>query len=150
MSRSQFRSILTNQAGKSLPSPLGTVGNRNPPAKAGNYADMSASLMLPVVINNYNDGYEVASPVGKFDANSLGIYDLGGNVSEWCHNIYDVNLSGQANVQRDPMGAVEGEYHVILGASWRHGSITELRFSYRDYSDKHRNDVGFRIARYTE
>ena len=40
--------------------------------------------------------------------------------------------------------------HVILGSSYLHGTVTELRLSYRDYATKPRADVGFRIARYAE
>jgi len=105
---------------------------------------------LPVTIKDYTDGYRVSSPVGKFPANIIGIFDLGGNVSEWCHDYYDVHIGGQTKMLRDPMGPDTGEYHVVRGSSWRHGSIIELRLSYRDYTNKPRNDLGFRIARYVE
>jgi hypothetical protein len=39
---------------------------------------------------------------------------------------------------------------VVRGSSWRHGNITELRLSYRDYSREPRADLGFRLARYVE
>ena len=39
---------------------------------------------------------------------------------------------------------------MILGSSYLHGSVSELRLSYRDYATKPRPDVGFRIARYAE
>jgi hypothetical protein len=45
---------------------------------------------------------------------------------------------------------VQGEHHVVRGSSWRHGNITELRLSYRDYSREPRSDLGFRVARYAE
>ena len=133
---------------KPLKYPWGS--GHNPPAKTGNYADNSAMGSVPVTIKDYVDGYRVASPVGKFPPNSLSIYDLGGNVSEWCHDYYDVHLDSHSKVLRDPIGPAAGKYHVVRGASWRHGSITELRLSYRDYTEKARNDLGFRIARYAE
>jgi formylglycine-generating enzyme required for sulfatase activity len=43
-----------------------------------------------------------------------------------------------------------GEFHVIRGASWRHGSVTELRLAFRDYGKEARADLGFRLARYAE
>ena len=124
--------------------------DRFPPKKSGNYADSSAVGSLPLTIKGYTDGYRATAPVGRFPANSVGIYDLGGNVSEWCHDYYDVYSGGQTRVLRDPTGPATGKYHVVRGASWRHGSIMELRLSYRDYAEKPRNDIGFRIARYAE
>ena len=55
---------------------------------------------------------------------------------------------GPGAVLRDPTGPAAGTYHVVRGSSWRHGGTTELRLTYRDYADKPRNDIGFRIARY--
>jgi hypothetical protein len=37
---------------------------------------------------------------------------------------------------------------VIKGSSWMQAGISELRLSYRDYSETRRSDLGFRIARY--
>ncbi len=122
--------------------------NRYPSNKNGNYADGSAKSILPLTMQNYTDGFMVAAPVGKFPANAAGIYDIGGNVSEWCHDYYDVYSGSATKVPRDPTGPATGTYHVVRGSSWRHGSIVELRFTYRDYTDKARDDLGFRIARY--
>jgi formylglycine-generating enzyme required for sulfatase activity len=121
-----------------------------PPNKSGNYADSSAEGNLPIVINNYIDGHKVASPVGTYSPNNIGLFDLGGNVSEWCHDYYDIHVHGKEKMLRDPMGPDTGQYHVVRGSSWRHGSITELRLSYRDYAEESRNDLGFRIVRYIE
>jgi formylglycine-generating enzyme required for sulfatase activity len=123
---------------------------RYPKEKCGNYADKSAEDFLPLIITDYDDGYKVTAPVARFPANALGIYDLGGNVSEWCHDIYDIQSGFSNKVLTDPSGPDSGKYHVVRGSSWRHGSITELRLSYRDYADKGRNDLGFRIVRYEE
>ncbi len=125
-------------------------GDKLPPTKkSGNYADSSAAGFLGKTISNYNDGYAVAAPVASFAANHHGLYDMGGNVAEWVHDYYSVQ-SIRDEKRVDPLGPVKGEFHVIRGASWAHGTITELRLSYRDYTDKPREDVGFRIARYLE
>ncbi len=134
--------------GKPLRYPWGN--KRYPEEKNGNYADTSAEGSFPVIIKGYNDGYRVAAPVGTFPPNKAGIFDLGGNVSEWCHDYYDMHTGGKTNVLRDPTGPMKGKYHVIRGASWRHGSITELRLSYREYSEQPNIDLGFRIVRYAE
>ena len=122
-----------------------------PPLKgSGNFADESAANLLGRIVSGYNDGFAVSAPVGSFVANSKGIYDLGGNVSEWVHDYYDVSITAVTMNELNPMGPDSGDYHVIRGSSWAHGTITELRLSYRDYSDKPRNDVGFRIARFLD
>ncbi len=124
-------------------------GSGMPPLdNRGNYADETAAGMLPIIIREYSDGYLFAAPVGQFPANKAKIYDLGGNVAEWTHDYYDVYTGRGDQVLRDPTGPKTGDLHVVRGASWRHGSITELRLSYRDYALKPRNDLGFRIVRY--
>jgi formylglycine-generating enzyme required for sulfatase activity len=122
----------------------------SPPVRSGNYADSSMAGSFSRVIPGYIDDHRVAAPVGSFPPNSSGLYDIGGNVSEWCHDYYDVYSVASPTVAQDPTGPVNGKYHVIRGSSWRHGGITELRFSYRDYSAGSRNDLGFRIARYAD
>lgn len=119
-----------------------------PPPEHGNYADVSTAAFLGRILLNYNDGYLGSAPVGTFAANQNGFYDMGGNVAEWVHDYYGAGgLSGNSD-EVDPLGPTEGTYHVIRGSSWAHGSITELRLSFRDYNNVPRDDVGFRVARY--
>jgi formylglycine-generating enzyme required for sulfatase activity len=125
-------------------------GNSYPPSgSAGNYADRSATGLLPNTLSTYNDQFAVTAPVGSFPPNPLGIHDIGGNVAEWCHDFYDVHVAGTRVVQ-DPLGPASGRHHVVRGAGWKHSTISELRLSFRDYSDKARQDLGFRIARYAK
>jgi len=116
---------------------------------SGNYADESARPVVSVVLQDYDDRYPVSSPVGSFRPNALGFFDLGGNVAEWVHDVYSIPPA-DAPLEKDPLGPAAGDLHVILGSSYLHGSVTELRLSYRDYATKPRADVGFRIARYAE
>ena len=121
--------------------------NLPPPDRHGNYADRAASSLVGRVIFGYNDNYAAAAPIGTYKANQRGLYDMGGNVAEWVNDFYEI--PGIETV-RDPAGPSKGEYHVIKGSSWMHGTITELRYSFRDYGIEGRQDVGFRIARYVE
>lgn len=118
-----------------------------PPKDAGNYADLAARELVPSIIPKFEDGYASTAPVGSFAANSLGLYDGGGNVAEWVNDWYTVPTPGMTEPEVDPVGPRRGNSHVIRGSSWRHAGITELRMSYRDYSSEPRVDVGFRIAR---
>ena len=118
-----------------------------PPNYHGNYADQAAQHVIGRIIFNYNDNHTVAAPVGTFDPNYHGLNDINGNVAEWVHNFYVVP---SVNETIENLGPDTGEYHVIRGASWMHGTITDLRLSFRDYGTDGRLDVGFRIARYAE
>ena len=125
-------------------------GKFPPKTKAGNFADESARHLLPTVLKGYNDGFAATAPTGSFPANPAGIYDLGGNVAEWCHDYYAANAASANKGAVDPMGPGTGSHRVIRGSGWRDASITELRFSYRRYSREPANDIGFRIARYAK
>ncbi len=121
-----------------------------PTENSGNYADESAESLMTNVLTNYWDGYPVSSPVAKFETNKLGLYDLGGNVSEWVNDYYAVVNRDLDQLDKDPYGPDDGTVRVIKGSSWRHSTITALRYAYRDYGTQGRLDVGFRIARYTD
>ncbi len=125
-------------------------GSDYPPQQVlENYADHSSAYITGRTVNGYNDGHIVSAPTASFEANYHGIYDLGGNVAEWVHDIYSLSeTSGVISV--DPLGSQDGNNHVIRGASWAHGTVTELRLSFRDYGKDGRDDVGYRIARYAE
>ena len=126
-------------------------GNTFPPIQVtGNYADKSASGILDIVIDGYDDGFATAAPVSSFSANQFGIFDLGGNVAEWCHDYHSIYPSLSDEVFYDPVGPASGSNHVIRGASWKRGDISSTRLSYRDRDDKKRIDVGFRIAKYID
>ena len=120
-----------------------------PPVRSGNYADQSASGLIPIVLNAYNDNFPFTAPVGTFPANPLGFYDLGGNAAEWTADYYGADTL-YPDFEVDPRGPQEGRFYVIRGSSWQHGTLRELRWAYRDRGDEARLDVGFRLARYAE
>ncbi len=122
--------------------------NMPPPAGFGNFADESAINMVPYRIIGFNDNFRGPAPPGTYLPNSLGIFDLAGNVSEWIHDYYAVEIVRKKLV--DPTGPDTGDYHVIRGSNYTHGRFSELRWTFRDYGSDGRPDVGFRIARYLE
>ena len=119
-----------------------------PSAESGNFADESTAAFLGQYLRGVNDRYSGTSNVGSFVPTALGLYDMAGNVSEWVHDVYGA-VSGLSSVREtDPVGPDEGRYHTIKGSSWAHGTMSELRPSYRDFGEEARNDLGFRVARY--
>ena len=114
-----------------------------------NYADRSASRLIPFTIASYNDLTPASAVVGSFKPNGKGLYNMSGNVSEWVNDFYDVRPN-RGEPSADPTGPITGAAHVIRGASWALGSRTELRLSYRQAGTDKRLDVGFRIARYVD
>jgi formylglycine-generating enzyme required for sulfatase activity len=119
------------------------------PAGAGNFADRRAQPVVPQVLVDYDDGYIVSAPVGSFAPNSLGFFDMGGNVAEWTHDVYTVQPAA-STAANDPVATGEGGVYVIRGSSWKHSSVTELRLAFRDFGNGRRNDTGFRVARYAQ
>ena len=105
---------------------------------------------MRTIIDGYDDGFPVTAPPGSFAPNSLGLYDLGGNVAEWTHDLYTIEASSGFEVVVDPTGPNIGDQHVIRGSSYLQGEVANLRLTYRDYGSDSRDDLGFRIARYAE
>ena len=127
-----------------------TWGDTFPPTTVmENYADNTSAYVTGRVLNGYTDGHVVSAPVGSFQASRKGLFDLGGNVAEWVHDVYTIP-SANGTSELDPLGSQSGDNYVIRGASWSLSKLAELRLSFRDYGQAGRDDVGFRIARYAE
>lgn len=126
-------------------------GQSMPPTEpVGNFADLRARGLLPAILPNYDDGWAAAAPVAALTPNALGLYDMGGNVSEWVNDFYSDGLDAGLSLERNPLGPASGHSHTVRGSSWRHADITQLRLSWRDEASAGRDDLGFRIVRYAE
>jgi formylglycine-generating enzyme required for sulfatase activity len=135
---------LPNEGGSTPESRDGKIRNEfpwgkqwPPPTGIGNYADKSARHARSAVLENYNDGFAQTAPAGSFKANGLGLYDLGGNVWEWCAEGYKGDVTGG---RRD--------WGVLRGGSWATSNRTEMQSSYRNVVDRNERDViyGFRCV----
>ncbi len=110
-------------------------GSKWPPTKsAGNFADTAYKKKFPAAecIENYTDGFISTSPVMSFQPNKLGLYDMAGNVWEWCDDWYS-----PAKVDR-----------VSRGGSWTSRTQGSLLSSSRDHTPPSRRDAsfGFRVV----
>ncbi len=97
---------------------------------------------------DYNDGASpYTSPVGSFAANGYGLYDMAGNVWEWCWDWY--SASTYTEDASDPKGPASGPSRVLRGGSWSYDVAFSCRSAHRNgLSPGYRNlHSGFRPAR---
>ena len=89
-------------------------------------------------------GEQYAHAVGLKKPNPWGLYDMHGNVWEWCSDWYDEKLSGGT----DPVGPGRGSFRVDRGGGWWDGPGC-CRSAFRDFYDPSNRDcnLGFRVAR---
>ncbi len=92
----------------------------------------------------YDNSENSTHPVGAKKANELGIYDMSGNVYEWCQDWYD---DYDSEAQTNPTGPETGSKRVVRGASW-YNSAGTCRVSFRgsDYPSDRSSDIGFRLV----
>lgn len=131
--------------GGSADSPTTYAGSDNINEVAWSYKNSGDSLLNNVwYYSTIEKNHCRTHPVGQKRPNALGIYDMSGNVCEWCNDWYDDYCSKYSNIQIDPKGPLSGHSHVIRGGSWElHPQYCRvLCRSFIHIS----SDVGFRIA----
>jgi serine/threonine protein kinase len=102
-----------------------------PPPGAGNYTGEETDS--DVAIKGYNDGFAWTSPVGSFNVNKFGLYDMGGNVWEWCEDWWNSEQTSK----------------VLRGGSWYNGALKlSLLSSCRIHAsaDEITDNYGFRVV----
>jgi formylglycine-generating enzyme required for sulfatase activity len=87
-------------------------------------------------------------PVGQKQANGWGLYDMQGNVEEWCQGFYDENYYQKSSPAQDPQGPSSGQSRVLRGGSYLN-TARGVRVSIRDSTtlDGRYSGIGFRWVR---
>ena len=99
-------------------------------------------------IHDCDDGYAVTAPVGSFRPNQFGLYDMLGNVWEWCLDTYHDSYQG-APLDGSVWGNLDdGKAKLLRGGSW-YGDPPYVRsaYRYRRGPDNRSNHVGVRLVR---
>jgi len=95
----------------------------------------------------YSNSSSKTHKVGTKQANELGIYDMSGNVWEWCNDWYDADYY-KNSPKNNPQGDSLGKYRVLRGGSWSNFDYN-CRVAYRFWNNPDDSDCnyGFRLSR---
>lgn len=90
--------------------------------------------------------FDYTSPVGSFSANPFGLYDMNGNVYQWCQDWYDSGYYGSSPAS-DPKGASSGAHRVLRGGSWSlNAQFVRSAYRYGGTPVSRSGSNGFRLA----
>ena len=127
-------------------------GDGNPGSRrVANLADLTNKRQFPgrpwPIMEGYDDGYARTAPVGSYEPNPFGLYDMTGNAAEWTGDWYGETYY-QTSPSRNPTGAANGTARVLRGGSWIN-EPQNVRSAYRNKSTPMtRSDhIGFRCAK---
>lgn len=142
----EFITKLNTMTGKTFRLP--TEAEWEYAARGGNkskgYKYSGSNTLDNVAWYTYNSGGKT-HPVGQKQPNELGLYDMSGNVCEWCQDLYG---SYSSSSQTNPTGPSSGSERVLRGGGWGSG-VRGCRVSHRDFSFpnfSYYNYFGFRLA----
>jgi formylglycine-generating enzyme required for sulfatase activity len=127
-------------------------GDKLPASSVGNLAD--ETFMRSGYYNNpnfhyfknYTDGYATASPVTAFPPNEFGLYDMAGNVLEWCHDWYGEDYYAKSPGD-NPRGPATGNRRVLRGGAFdTTPTITRITRRLGNFPQIQNEEKGFRCV----
>lgn len=114
-----------------------------------NAADRTAAAVFPAwTIHPCSDGFVHTAPVGRLHPNGFGLYDMLGNVWEWCRDVYDPEAYAEHS-RENPVVTDRAPARVTRGGSW-YSRPQFVRCAGRDHlssPQRRSNDQGFRLVR---
>lgn len=130
------------------------------PPTAGNYfgSEAKSGQIGPAKkpLDGFSDNFPRTAPVGSFARNAAGIFDLGGNVAEWCGTQYVSELNKAFWDKREWLKSDEFKnergqqehFRILRGGSWYTSDLTEMETELRDKGmhDTRTADWGFRCV----
>ena len=117
--------------------------------KGGNVADETGKKSFSdwTIFDGYTDGFVFTAPVGSFDPNDFGLFDITGNVWEWCSDWYNADYY-KSSPSKNPAGASSGSARVFRGGSWYdYPQVCRVAFRNGLTPGDRGSFLGFRLAR---